>query len=56
LGNSVAQRFLLQLAADPGALGTVEEGRDRGLVRLERPVVEVGGVPEVRKEKRETRN
>jgi hypothetical protein len=50
LGDGVALGLLLQLAADPLALGARQECVDPGLAVLERAVVEVGGVGEVGKE------
>ncbi len=47
LGDRVALRLLLDLAADPGALGPVEDRLDAWFALGQRPVVEIGRVVHV---------
>ena len=47
LGNGMGLRRLLQVAPDPGALGPLEDRVDRGVLVLQRPVVEIRRVVQV---------
>jgi hypothetical protein len=50
MGNDVTLHLLLQPTVDPVALRTLQDGVDAGLAMLQRALVEIGGVREVRKE------